>query len=157
NRKAWQFYTGTSKINIPSWNRDENKSVPIFSDPGHVSHPTITYNKKLNRYFLCISSDAIPHEENASDIERKKWDWQSELQLYEGVSPWGPWNIFHNEKPWGGDNHTCYLPQIPSKWISADGLSGTIMFAGDYINRKAEYYGLMTKPFKLLLKKTKQK
>jgi hypothetical protein len=76
----------------------------------------------------------------------------SELQLYESEYPCGPWKIFYNEKPWGGDKHSCYLPQVPNKWWSDNGLSGTIMFAGDYTGGKYEYYGFMTQSFTLTLK-----
>jgi hypothetical protein len=151
-RNAWQFYTGKTVNNNPVWGSEEKTASPIFSDPGHVGHPTITYNKTLGRYILCISSDMISHRENASNEEARKWNWQSEMQLYESISPWGPWFIFHNETQWGGKDHTAYLPQMPSSWISEDGLSGSILFAGDYVNRKAEYYGFMTQQFRLELR-----
>jgi hypothetical protein len=151
-RQAWQFYTGNTRKNIPSWSGDEQAARPIFSDPGHVGHPTITYNKALNRYILCISSDMVPHREDAANEETRKWNWESEMQLYESPNPWGPWSIFHNEKQWGGKDHTAYLPQMPSAWISRDGLKGSILFAGDYVNRKAEYYGFMTQQFRLELR-----
>jgi hypothetical protein len=152
SRKAWQFYSGKGTSNNPVWTTEEEAAAPVFSDPGHVGHPTLTYNKALNRYILCISSDTIPHRENASKEETRKWNWASEMQLYEGPNPWGPWALFHHEMPWGGTDHTAYLPQIPSAWISTNGLSGTVLFAGDYVNRKAEYYGFMTRPFRLELR-----
>lgn len=151
-RQAWQFYQGNTRANVPHWSGEEGAASPIFSDPGHVGHPTITYNKALNRYILCISSDMVPHRENATKEETRKWNWESEMQLYEGPNPWGPWSIFHNEKQWGGKDHTAYLPQMPSYWISPNGLSGSILFAGDYVNRKAEYYGFMTQQFRLELR-----
>jgi hypothetical protein len=152
SREAWQFYQGQTSDNRPVWSNKEEEAVPVFSDPGHVGHPSITYNEALKRYILCISSDVVPHRENATNEEVRKWNWESEMQLYEGPSPWGPWSIFHNETPWGGKDHTAYLPQIPSAWISKDGLSGSVLFAGDYVNRKAEYYGFMTQQFRLELK-----
>jgi hypothetical protein len=151
-RNAWQFYRGRTDAGEPLWTGEENAARPVFSDPGHVGHPTITYNQALQRYILCISSDMVPHRENAPPEETRKWNWESEMQLYEGPNPWGPWSIFHNEKQWGGKDHTAYLPQMPANWISKDGLSGSILFAGDYVNRKAEYYGFMTHPFRLELK-----
>jgi hypothetical protein len=151
-RGAWQFFKGKSDEGQPVWTQHEKDASPIFSDPGHVGHPTITYNKALDRYILCISSDMVPHRENATREEARKWNWESEMQLYEGLSPWGPWSIFHNEKQWGGKDHTAYLPQIPSAWLSDDGRSGSVLFAGDYVNRKAEYYGFMTQQFRLILK-----
>jgi hypothetical protein len=48
------------------------------------------------------------------------------------------------EMPWSGTEHSCYLPQIPNKWWSKDGLSGTVMFSGDYTGHTHEYYALMT-------------
>jgi hypothetical protein len=151
-RSAWQFYQGNSASNLPLWTSNEQAASPIFRDPDHVGHPTITYNKALSRYILCISSDVVPHKENATKEEARKWNWESEMQLYESPNPWGPWSIFHNEKPWGGKDHTAYLPQMPANWISKDGLKGSILFAGDYVNRKAEYYGFMTQQFRLELK-----
>jgi hypothetical protein len=151
-RSAWQFYQGKTNSDKPLWTSEEKAASPVFSDPGHVGHPTITYNKPLNRYILCISSDVVPHRENSSSEETQKWNWESEMQLYEGPTPWGPWSIFHNDKQWGGKDHTAYLPQMPSYWISKDGLSGSILFAGDYVKRKAEYYGFMTQQFRLELK-----
>ena len=151
-RSAWQFYRGKTSAGEPLWTEEEKAASPVFSDPGHVGHPTITYNKALQRYILCISSDMVPHRENAPPEETKKWNWESEMQLYEGPTPWGPWFIFHNETQWGGKDHTAYLPQMPSNWLGQDGLSGSILFAGDYVNRKAEYYGFMTQPFRLELK-----
>lgn len=148
-RTAWQFYSGT-KEDI-SWTRKEEMATPIFTDKGHVGHPTMTYNSGLDRYILCVASDTYPHRENATPEQRKQWDWATELQLYEGPNPWGPWSIFYNNSKWGGDNHTCYLPQMPAPWLSNDGRSGVMMFGGDYVNRKGEYYGLMTQSFELIL------
>ena len=151
-RKAWQFYKGNTYSNKPLWSVEEETASPIFSDFGHVGHPSITYNKALKRYILCISSDVVPHRENASKEESQKWNWESEMQLYESQNPWGPWFIFHNEKQWGGKDHTAYLPQMPSGWISKDGLSGSILFSGDYVNREPAYYGFMTQQFRLQLR-----
>ena len=151
-RSAWQFYRGKTDAGEPLWTGEEKAASPVFSDPGHVGHPTITYNQALQRYILCIASDRVPHREDAPPEETKKWNWESEMQLYEGANPWGPWFLFHNETQWGGKDHTAYLPQMPASWLGKDGLSGSILFAGDYVNRKAEYYGFMTQPFRLELK-----
>ncbi len=152
NRDAWQFLSAISDKNIPAWSKQEDESFPVFKDPGHVGHPTISYNKGLKRYILGIYSDVVPHKEFPTPQEWSSWDKASEMQLYESKFPWGPWKIFYNEKPWGGDKHTCYLPQIPNKCWSNNGLSGTIMFAGDYVGNNNEYYALMTQSFILKLK-----
>jgi hypothetical protein len=150
-RKAWQFLSALNDANVPSWTKAEDKSFPIFTDIGHVGHPTISYNKSLGRYILGIYSDVIPHVENPTVEQWKTWDKDSELQLYESETPWGPWKIFYNEKPFGGQDHECYLPQIPNNWWSTDGLNGTVMFAGDYTKGGSGYYALMTRSFRLTL------
>jgi len=150
SKDAWTFVTNIDG-NTATWNKDLTKAQPIFTDIGHVGHPTITYNKLLKRYIMAINSDVFPHYENASPEEFKKWNWQSELQLYESENPWGPWSIFYNNSKWGGENHTCYLPQMPSAWITDNGLKGTILFAGDYTNRTGEYYGFMTQSYEIEL------
>ncbi len=152
NRTSWQFLSGFKK-DIPQWSSSENASSPIFTDLGHVGHPTISYNKVLNRYILNIFSDMFPHKENTTVEDWKKWDKASELQMYESENPWGPWRIFHNEKNFGGPGHSAYIPSIPNSWWSSDGLSASIMFAGDYTTPGNAYYGLMTQPFTLKLKK----
>jgi hypothetical protein len=154
-RDAWQFLSTLSTDYEPGWSSLESDSYPVFTDPGHVGHPTISYNAALKRYILGIYSDTIPHKENASVEEWRKWDKASELQLYESKNPWGPWKLIYNEMPFGGKDHSCYLPQIPNAWWSADGTEGVVMFAGDYTGRNFEYYGLMTWPFKMRLKEDK--
>lgn len=151
NRNAWQFFGGKSTGEKVTWVKSEKQSVPIFTDKGHVGHPTITYNKALKRYILAVFSDVVPHREDATEAEFSKWDLESELQLYESINPWGPWKLFHSEKPWGGVNHTNYLGQIPAKWFSIDGLEGTMIYAGDY-TRDGANYGFVTQSFKLKLK-----
>ena len=151
NREAWQFFGGITDENKAKWMKSETSGTPIFTDKGHVGHPTITYNKALNRYFLMVFSDVVPHREEAKEAEYDQWDLESELQLYESENPWGPWKIFHCEKPWGGKNHTNYLGQIPSKWLSKNGLEGTMIFSGDY-TRDGAHYGFVTQSFKLSLK-----
>lgn len=154
-RNAWQFLSGFSRPNIPQWSKAENEMRPIFTDLDHVGHPTITYNKAIKRYILCISSDVVPHSENSDTTATKRWDMESEMQLYESENPWGPWKNFYAVKPWGGKDHTCYIPQIPTPWLSKDGLSGYVLYAGDYVKRAGDYYGFMTQKFKLKINKRK--
>ncbi len=151
DRNAWQFLADISDITQPLWSKKEDDSFPVFTDKGHVGHPTISYNKALGRYILGIYSDVTPHVENPTVEQWKSWDKESELQLYESEMPWGPWKIFYNEKPFGGQDHECYLPQIPNNWWINEGLKGTVMFAGDYTKGGSGYYALMTRSFKLTL------
>lgn len=42
------------------------------------------------------------------------------------------------------NERTCFLSQMPVTSISKDGLSGKILFAGNYVKVEPEYYGFMT-------------
>jgi len=160
-RRAWEFYAGEGKghrATRPVWVSEEERAKPILSDPKHVGHPDMTYNKTLGRYFLSVFSDGVPHSlETPFDVAMKTWDKRAELQIYEGPSPWGPWKVGLNDPAWEGPKHVPYLPHIPSKWWSADGLSGILLFSGDYTDNgptphvsQDSYYGFMTRPFRLV-------
>ena len=159
DRSAWEFWAspgeGALTIDEPSWSKDENKSRPILRDPGRVGHPTMTYNPALGRFLLMFGSDVVPHSfATPRTFAREHWHRQRELQLYEAANPWGPWYLVHYDPCWEGE-HVAYLPQLPAKWLGADGLSGTLLFSGDYsMVRRPEgyesFYGFMTRPFRLL-------
>lgn len=154
NRSRWEFYMGGRDFANPTWSRDESEARPILSDPGHVGHPTMTYNARRGRFFLTYGCDVLPHSYAIPrEFARANWHRSRELHLYESVTPWGPWYLVHHENNWEGE-HVAYLPQIPSKWLDADGLGGVMVFSGDYsIVPRPEgyqsYYGFMTRPFRL--------
>ena len=154
-REAWEFYTGGRDGPEVVWTPDEDAARPILSDPGHVGHPTMTYNAGLGRFLLAFGSDIVPHSfATPRDVARQRWHRQRELQLYESPAPWGPWYLVHYDPNWEGE-HVAYLPQIPSKWLSDDGLSGTLLFSGDYsmVKRPPGYesfYGFVTRPFRFI-------
>ena len=155
DRAAWEFYGGGRDANNPVWVQDEADARPIISDPGHVGHPTMTYNRGLGRFILAFGSDIVPHSfAMPRDFARARWHRQRELQVYEGPTPWGPWYLVHYDPNWEGE-HVAYLPQLPSKWLSDDGLTGTMLFSGDYsmVKRPPDhesYYGFMTRPFRFI-------
>ena len=153
DKESWEFFAGFSPGNPlkkPTWIHDEKGSKPIFTDPGHTAHSSMSYNKPLDRYLLSVFSDTVPHTtQTPAKIAFSEWDVQTELQIYEGLTPWGPWRLIHNENPWGGKDHAPYLPQIPSKWLSNDGLSGWLLFSGDWIKHNRDWYGFMIQPFRL--------
>jgi len=155
DRSAWEFYIGGAHVGNPTWSKQEEDVRPILSDYGHVGHPTMTYNAGLKRFILTFGSDLVPHSHAMPrDFARAHWHRQRELHVYESSAPWGPWYLVHYEDNWGGE-HVAYLPQLPAKWLSPDGLSGTLVFSGDYsmVPRPAGYqswYGFMTQAFRFI-------
>jgi len=156
DRSAWEFFAG-QKEGRPLWSKNEDDSQPVFTDPGHVGHSCMSFNKPLGRYLLAVFSDTCPHRENASLEEvLANWDATTELQIYEGEKPWGPWFLVYNENPWEGPQHAPYLPHLPTKWFSKDGLSGTMIYSGDWVHAKhpkGEYYAFMMRSFRLIKKR----
>ena len=160
DRTAWQFWSG-SGLGLydvePSWSADEDAATPIYRDPGYVGHPTMTWNPGLERFLLALGSDSTPHNWDVpADTARTTWHRRRELKILEAPTPWGPWSLLHFDDNWEGE-HVAYLPQIPPNWLSSDGLSGTLLFSGDYkfgfLPRSAgeSFYGFMTRPFRLVL------
>jgi hypothetical protein len=144
-RDAWEFYQGPGR-----WTKDEAKAVPIHSDPGHVGHSSISYIPARKSFWLATFSDTVPHRiDTSAEVALQTWDKATEFQLYEGPNPWGPWRLIHNERPWGGPDHAAYLPMIPTPWMNADGLGGTLLFTGDWANYGGAWYGFMTQSFRL--------
>jgi hypothetical protein len=155
NRSAWEFWAspgeGSVSIDEPIWSRDENSARPILRDPGRIGHPTMTYVPPLDRFLLTYSTDAVPHTLNTPpEVAKATWVKQTELLLFEAPTPWGPWSLIHHDDAWETP-HTPYLPQIPGKWLDADGKGGWMIFSGDYVipDCKGDYYGFMTRRFSL--------
>ena len=155
DRSAWEFWAspgeGALTIDEPSWSKDENKSRPILRDPGRVGHPTMTYNPGIERFLLSYSTDSVPHTlSTPREVVEATWVKQTELLLLESPTPWGPWGLIHHDDAWETP-HTPYLPQIPGKWLDADGAGGWMIFSGDYVipDCEGDYYGFMTRRFTL--------
>lgn len=155
DRSQWEFFSshgeGASELDAPTWTPHEDRARPILRDPGRIGHPTMTYVPGLERFLLTYSTDSVPHTLNTPrDIAMSTWDITTELLVFEGPTPWGPWGLVHHDSAWESP-HTPYLPQVPAKWLDDDGLGGWMVFSGDYVipNGTGDYYGFMTRRFRL--------
>ena len=113
----------------------------------------MTWNPGLGRFLLAFGSDEAPHTfDTPPEVIKATWHRRRELCLYEGPNPWGPWRLAHYDPYWEGE-HVAYLPQIPPKWLSADGREGWLVFSGDYGHYEGGdrgFYAFMYRPFRLL-------
>jgi hypothetical protein len=155
NRSAWEFFSspgeGAGHLAEPTWSPDEADARPILRNPGRIGHPTMTYVAALDRFFLTFGTDTVPHTLNTpKTVARTTWDQATELYFLEGPTPWGPWGLVHHDTAWEHP-HTPYLPQVPAKWLDEDGEGGWMVFSGDWVvmNGDGEYYGFMTRRFRL--------
>ena len=154
DRAAWEFWAapGEGAFEVEAvWTSDEWAARPVLRDPGRIGHPTMVYNAALDLFLLSYSTDSVPHTFGTpASVAERSWVRTTELVILEASDPWGPWRLVHHEPMWEHP-HTPYLPQIPAKWLAADGMSGWMVFSGDYTvpDCAGEYYGFMTRSFRV--------
>jgi hypothetical protein len=128
NRSTWQFYTGMRR-DTPTWSNDITQKVAVLTDQTvlyqtllsgseyvatacpadqvNIAQGGVTYDRPLHRYIMVT------------------WGCATQ-QFYEAPQPWGPWSHFYS-KDYGPlqlpQNVGQYGTSIPSKFISADGLT----------------------------------
>ena len=56
---------------------------------------------------------------------------QSSLAFFDAPHPWGPWTSGGYVERWGSgtDGDSRYDPRLPVKWMSDDGLAGTLLYS----------------------------
>ena len=122
DRSTWQFFAGLSG-STPEWTSNITQKVAVLTDQRELYQnmfgsdcPTdqkviaqggAVYDQPLNRYIM-VTWGCATHE------------------FYESPTPWGPWNHFLSND-FGPlrliQNRGQYGTSIPSKFISADGLT----------------------------------
>jgi hypothetical protein len=106
DRRSYQFLAGFAD-GKPRWSSDSSRCAPVFVDPnGTGDLASVVYVPALGRYLL-TSYHKGP----------------SQLGVFDGPQPWGPWTTVAYYEDWGGmgasgEGLTC---SFPSKWMSADG------------------------------------
>ena len=95
----------------PVWTSELDDRGAVFTFPGHCERVDAVYDAGIQRYLLAVGYN-----------HAGAWG------IYDAPEPWGPWTtVFHTEN-WGlGATHGY---RFASKWISADGLSGWLVFSG---------------------------
>jgi hypothetical protein len=132
-RSAWQFYTGMNG-SAPAWSSDISQKVPMITDTRLLYASTFGSD--------CPANDKVIAQGGAvydAPVQRyifSSWSCSTH-ELYEASEPWGPWSHIStgtrgtDTPPATNDfgplrltqNRGQYGPSIPSKFISADGLS----------------------------------
>ena len=122
-RDAYEFFTGM-KGDKPVWTKNVNDKKAVFVNSSGVGTPIgISYNPGLKRYLM-----STEHEKAHSGI----------LGIYDAPAPWGPWTTvtyLTDQNLFGHDNSevvpaNCFFWCFPTKWISEDGRSATMVFTG---------------------------
>jgi CubicO group peptidase (beta-lactamase class C family) len=111
DREAWEFFAGIKPDGEPSWTRDIAARKPVFEFPANCQRTDAVYNPAIRRYLLTVGYG-----------HRGAWG------IYDAPEPWGPWTTAFHTENWGlGQTHGY---RLPSKWISKDGSTMTLVFSG---------------------------
>jgi len=115
DRNTYEFYSGIDTRGDPAWSGDITERKAVFTFPGGCNRIDVTYNAPLGRYLLVMRSRA-----QAGGIDQ--------FSIYDAPEPWGPWTTVFYTENWDVDPGES--AHIPTKWISADGKTCHLVFAG---------------------------
>jgi CubicO group peptidase (beta-lactamase class C family) len=109
-RAAWEFYERLDDGGHPVWTADITRRGEVFSYPANCNRVDVVYDAGIRRYLMALGYD-----------HAGGWG------LFDAPEPWGPWTtILHRQ--WDvADTHGY---RLPAKWISAGGLTMTLVFSG---------------------------
>ena len=115
DRDAYEFYSGVDASGDPEWSGDISHRKAVFIFPGGCNRIDVTYNAPLERYLLVMRSRAQSGGED-------------QFSIYDAPEPWGPWTTVFYTEDWDVDPGES--AHIPAKWISSDGTTCHLVFAG---------------------------
>jgi hypothetical protein len=120
-RAAYEFFAGTTAAGGPAWARDIAARRPVFSFPGNCYRTGISYSAALRRYLWCQIFPGSRHPQGPR--------FQGGFGIFDAPEPWGPWTTAFYTPAW--DVGPGDMSGLPTKWMSADGTSVHLVFAGD--------------------------
>jgi len=122
DRNSYEFFQGFDSDNNPIWTSDISNRGPIFVDAGGgVFFPSVSYNNAIGRYLMVVThKNGNPGGWGANT---------GGLGVFDAPDPWGPWTTVEYTENWMGSTN-MFFANIPTKWISSDGLTFWMVFTG---------------------------
>jgi CubicO group peptidase (beta-lactamase class C family) len=120
-RAAYEFFAGTAAAGAPRWTPEIAGRRPVFSHPGNCYRSAVTYAPALRRYLWTQVYPGSRHPQGPR--------FQGGFGIYDAPEPWGPWTTAFHTPAWDvgpGDTNV-----LPAKWMSADGRTVHLVFAGE--------------------------
>ena len=133
NEEAYEYFVGHNDSGNPIWSDDFNLIQPMLDWDNNTGCVTMTYNAPLKKYVMCVT-DGWPTVENMNTY------------LMESDNVTGPWKMITYMKDFGSQ---AYFVNIPSKFISADGLTMWLCYSANFTdgeNRNNPEYLKTTNP-----------
>ena len=116
DRSAYEVFAGW-RDGTPQWSSDFTQRRAIFQSPGACYRLGATYNAGLKHYLLCMTG------------EGRDTRFAGGFGIYDAPEPWGPWTTVFFTHAW--DTGPGETSSLPTKWMSADGLTVHLVFSGD--------------------------
>jgi hypothetical protein len=118
NEDAYEYFAGHDKKGTAVWSENYEDIQPLIDWDNNCGCVTMTYNAPLKKYFMVVI-DGWPTVENMNTY------------ILESGPITGPWKIVSYWKEFGPQ---AYFVNIPSKFISEDGLNMWLCFSANFTN-----------------------
>lgn len=124
NRSAYEFFKNLDGAGDPVWVTDVDQRGAVFSHTSSTGEPRIarsgiSYNAPIGRYLWW--QQIYKHT-----IDTR---FSGGFGVYDAPEPWGPWTTVYYTENW--DVGPGDAANFPTKWMSEDGKTLHLVFAGD--------------------------
>ncbi|MDR1186930.1 MAG: hypothetical protein LBK95_05665 [Bifidobacteriaceae bacterium] len=113
---AYEFFCGYGEDGIAVWTPDFARITPMLEWRNNMGCATMTYNRPLQKYFLCVTDGG-----NTCT--------KMNTYILEADQVSGPWSLVTYMKDFG---EQAYFVNLPSKFVSADGRKMWICYSGNF-------------------------
>lgn len=124
NVKAYEYFGGHNSKGKPIWTNSLSRAKPILDWNNTCGGVTVTYDKPLKKYLMCVT--------NGGNTES-----MYDSYILEADKITGPWKRVTYMKNFGTQ---AYFLNIPSKFISPDGRSFWICYSANWQNQLGKHY-----------------
>ncbi len=115
----YEFFAGHDAAGRPIWSHNFGDIRPLLEWNGRIGHVTVTYNAPLRKYLMCVT-DGWPTISTMNTF------------LLEADALTGPWRLITFMEKFGEQG---YFVNIPSKFISADGMTFWLCYSANFTNQ----------------------
>jgi len=120
----YEFFAGNNASGKAIWTSDFKKIKPIATWNNNMGCVTMTYNAPLKKYLMCITDGGTT---------MSKYN----TYILESSQITGPWKMVKYLKNFG---EAAYFVNIPSKFISPDGLTMWLCYSANWMDQKNKRY-----------------
>ena len=119
-RESYEFFQRENANGQPLWTADITQRGAVFTHQDQCRRSSISYNAGIGRYLWW---QQMTVDSSSTDTRFK-----GGFGLYDAPEPWGPWTTVYFTEEWdvGPGDLGCF----PSKWMSEDGRTIYLVFAG---------------------------